>query len=673
MRGGWTLLRLMVWFGLGLGGEARAERLNEIRAKALHFYDIGAYREALPLFNEVLSRKPRDIEALNKRGAIYLRLDQPQLALADFDEAIRLKPSSISLLNGYSPGMYNTFTPSPITILQTAYPASFTNRGIALLMLNRIPEAIAAFEQAIVAYQGWPRRLWASPYTGLGNAYLNLHQYERAFRAYDQALQCAPECAVAYQGRANANAALGRLDEAFADLNEAICLDAQAIADRAPLLHMDPDLPRIADVIRERRIVESSHQPRSDANRAQVYDARGWVLAGLGKNQEALDDFDMSLYLDSNYAIAYKDRGGLLVRIGQYERAIKDLDQAIKLDPNRSSSFQNRAAARNGLGQFEAAIGDCNIAILLDKKNVGAYNNRGLAYFGLGQPERALQDFDRVIALAPEFAPAYVTRGNTLARIGRLERAVEDYTAALQLDPNLIAAWVGLGLALDALGRPDEAIHSYDMALRINPRDAEIYFDRGGARRVLGDWEGALSDFDQAIQLDARRAEVYVARGWARFITGRAGAEADAHSYLNLRGPRDRAAPIMAVLGALAARRAGHDSEARAFLDHVMSVQDRHAWPYPTLLYLSRSLAAEALLQAADNQARATEAHFVIGLDRLVAGNRAGAIGHLRWVVEHGTSGSAVRDVARTLLPRIEDLEGGYRPPSAPVAPRWGE
>ena len=63
-----------------------------------------------------------------------------------------------------------------------------------------------------------------------------------------------------------------------------------------------------------------------------------------------------------------------------------------------------------------------------------------------------------------------------------------------------------------------------------------------------------------------------------------------------------------------------------------MSAHNSHTWPYPILLYLARSLPAEALLQAADNQARATEAHFVIGLDRLLASDRAGAIEHLRWV-----------------------------------------
>ena len=58
----------------------------------MRLYKEGAYQEALPLFDEVLRRRSRDVESRTKRGNIYLCIDQPERALADFNEVIRLTP-----------------------------------------------------------------------------------------------------------------------------------------------------------------------------------------------------------------------------------------------------------------------------------------------------------------------------------------------------------------------------------------------------------------------------------------------------------------------------------------------------------------------------------------------------------------------------------------------------
>jgi tetratricopeptide (TPR) repeat protein len=92
MHGGRILIGMIVAASLRLEGAATAESVSALKARALRLYREGAYREALPLFDEVLRRHSRDFESYTKRGNIYLGLDQPESALADFDAAVRLTP-----------------------------------------------------------------------------------------------------------------------------------------------------------------------------------------------------------------------------------------------------------------------------------------------------------------------------------------------------------------------------------------------------------------------------------------------------------------------------------------------------------------------------------------------------------------------------------------------------
>src|SRR5262249_54821325 len=90
---GWTMRLPTIVLAAGLvvaistsgGNAAKARGTNSARLEGLSLYTAGRFREAIPYFDEVLGRHARDLEILIKRGSCYLRLDQPEKALADFD------------------------------------------------------------------------------------------------------------------------------------------------------------------------------------------------------------------------------------------------------------------------------------------------------------------------------------------------------------------------------------------------------------------------------------------------------------------------------------------------------------------------------------------------------------------------------------------------------------
>ncbi len=107
--------------------------------------------------------------AYRNRGAAYLGLGQSELAIENFDEALRLDPRSAETLN---------------------------NRGRAHLNLGQVQLALDDFDEAIRLD---PQS--ADAYNNRGFAYLNAGQVEQAIEDYDEAVRIDPEVAGAYYNR----------------------------------------------------------------------------------------------------------------------------------------------------------------------------------------------------------------------------------------------------------------------------------------------------------------------------------------------------------------------------------------------------------------------------------------------------------------------------------------
>src|SRR5207253_10646123 len=123
---------------------ARAQRAGDLRDQAFRLGAAGDPRSALPQFDELLKRRPRDLEARVKRGNLLLRLNRPAEAVADFDVVIRYTPWSHS---------------------------AYIDRGIARVMLGQYDAAKADFDRSLGLLAlpfNRDRRGAASAHCGLG-------------------------------------------------------------------------------------------------------------------------------------------------------------------------------------------------------------------------------------------------------------------------------------------------------------------------------------------------------------------------------------------------------------------------------------------------------------------------------------------------------------------------
>jgi tetratricopeptide (TPR) repeat protein len=130
-------------------------------------------------------------DALDLRGAAYRSQGEINLAIADYNQAIKINPK-----------------------LAQAY----LNRGVAYDHKGDYDRAIQDFDQALKLKPS------ALAHFNRGNAYLAKSQFDQAIEDYNQAIRLKPDFAAAFDNRCWTRAVSGALKPALADCNQALRL-----------------------------------------------------------------------------------------------------------------------------------------------------------------------------------------------------------------------------------------------------------------------------------------------------------------------------------------------------------------------------------------------------------------------------------------------------------------
>jgi len=139
------------------------------------------------------AKNPRDATTCASCGAPFeLRQAEGQIAIEDYDEAIRLNPKDAD---------------------------AYFSRGNAYYSLNKKERAIEDYDKAIRL-----NSQFADAYHNRGTTYCDLGQFERAIEDYDEAIRLNPKDAIAYNSRSNAYKLQGKKAEAIADFEKFITL-----------------------------------------------------------------------------------------------------------------------------------------------------------------------------------------------------------------------------------------------------------------------------------------------------------------------------------------------------------------------------------------------------------------------------------------------------------------
>lgn len=264
--------------------------------------------------SEIIARGSRETKrhraaAYVNRAEAYRVRGDPDRALADLNEALRLNPRSTRGL---------------------------IERASIYLARGGLDQAIADYTAALSL-----RPKSAAAFYGRAEAFRAKNAFDRAITDYDRALRLDKKLAAAYAGRASAYRARGELDRALADFNEALKLDPKPAA-----WHAERGAIHQAKGNLDQAIADYDQAIERDPKLAIAYNDRGLAFSAKPDFDKALADFSKAVSLDPEFAEAFLNRANVYRAQNDLERARQDLERALNLNPQLASAKDALAEVR---------------------------------------------------------------------------------------------------------------------------------------------------------------------------------------------------------------------------------------------------------------------------------------------------------------------------------------
>jgi TolB-like protein len=270
-------------------------------------------------------------------------------------------------------------------------------------------------------------------------AYLEGHHYlgkrteqgmKRAIHFFEQAIEKAPDYALAYTGMADSYSILG--DYGHLPPKHAFP-KAKAAALKA--LEIDESLAE-------------AHTSLAYARWAYDWDWR-----------EAEREFERAIELNPNYATAHQDYGEYLTAMGRHDKSIARMNRALELSPLSVVLNAVLGWVLYFTREYDKAIKQCQKALALDPNFTRGRIYLARAYLQNEMFDRATAEFQHGSSLSGDSSPTYMAElGHTYAVVGEGQKARKVLEDLKELSKERYVSPYDVALIYVGLGEHDEAI-----------------------------------------------------------------------------------------------------------------------------------------------------------------------------------------------------------------------
>jgi tetratricopeptide (TPR) repeat protein len=244
---------------------------------------------------------------------------------------------------------------------------------------------------------------WSEASLELAGYLIDHGETEQAMEILSRAESFASDSPLFYIRRAQANLALGNVNGAFKDAQEANRLDQTQLETYRLLAYT-------AAVSEDYHTAMESVQVylTYEKNDPIAWAIQGRAYYGEGDYEKALEALEKALQLDKKLAEARLYHGLTLLELGQGQDAINDIYLAQQTNPRSFSMNLYLGRAMLAAGRLGDALGQINRAHDLaqnDKELAEAFYWRAQVYEAIGNLFNARRDWNRLLDLPPGSAP----------------------------------------------------------------------------------------------------------------------------------------------------------------------------------------------------------------------------------------------------------------------------
>lgn len=372
-----------------------------------------------------------------------------------------------------------------------------------------LARALGALSQFELGRADWARReaqpiltlqpATADDWLARGIGFYVFKQHTEAVRDLSQAIERAPQYALAYEIRGKARAALSDRDCAVQDLVKAILIEPQSLPVYGTLLYTKPANSTAFDQFTA-LIRRAPDNPWLYAYRAQTQQPR----------TSQIEDYTKAIALAPREWRLLKMRGDLLSYTSgpdtkaraksDWTKALELVGVAVKTDPQSDWLYRQRASLKFALGDVKGAGDDWAKVVSLNPSSDAYHDRSYFRRYSLNDLKGALDDANKSIELSPRDDKAYIYRAG-LRESRDTEGMIQDYAKALELNPSSENYMSRASFRRYTTKNLKAALEDVSKAIELEPTYDYNYGYRADLRADLADRDGALQDLNKVVSL----------------------------------------------------------------------------------------------------------------------------------------------------------------------------
>ena len=449
----------------------------------------GEIEQAKQWYESALDRNPNLPEVYANLGSLYSQGKQWEKAIANCEKAIALAPN---------------------------FAAVYRQLARIWTQLDRREEAAEYWYQAFNIEPNWAT---ADEHVTLGNSFVELSKFDRAFECYSRAIELNPMLATAYHNLGEMLLAQKRWDEAIANYRQAIAINPDSFESYHSLGKSWAERGE-----GDRAIACYNKSLELNPNYARAYLGLGNVFAQKRDFDSAIKCYRQALEINQNSYWAHNYLGEALAQKGLWQEAVSCYRQAIAINPNIPWFYCNLGIALTCEKSWDEAVAAYLHAIQIEPNLTGI--NQRLGYVLRKRSESGLDStietycqaievlasgkiYHKLLGIELDGAEFYLNLGNSLAKQKQLEGAIVFYSMAVKIQPNAAEVVAKLAEIRTKQQELYAQIAAYRHQIAIAPNDSKPYNDLGNILPQLGELEEAIVCHQKASEL----------RGWAECAT----------------------------------------------------------------------------------------------------------------------------------------------------------